>query len=49
MNLQKKILKRKMVYGILSHKESVVMHNELSIEKGTLENASETLRFIQNV
>ena len=25
------------------------MHNELSIEKGTLENASETLRFIQNV
>lgn len=38
-----------MVYGILSHKESVVMHNELSIEKGTLENASETLRFIQNV
>ena len=25
------------------------MHNELSIEKGTLENTSETLRFIQNV
>ena len=25
------------------------MQNELSIEKGTLENASETLRFIQNV
>ena len=25
------------------------MHNELSIEKGTLENTSETVRFIQNV